>query len=73
MTTIDAARPWVPAELESAIQQRAAAYRALDSDALEQEVIGLLARHEQYMDRECLSLYACTNVLNPRAARLLAS
>lgn len=73
MTIQDAARPWVPAELESAIQQRAAVYRALDSDALEQEVIGLLARHEQYMDRECLSLYAGTNVLNPRAARLLAS
>lgn len=66
-------RPWVPAELERAIEERAAHYRALASDALEAEVRELLARHEQYMDRECVSLYAGTNVMNPRAAALLSS
>lgn len=66
-------RPWVPAELETAIARHAAAYRALSSDALERELHTLIARHEQYMDRECLSLYAGTNVLNPRAASLLAA
>ena len=66
-------RPWVPAELERAIEERAAHYRALSSDALETELRELLARHEQYMDRECVSLYAGTNVMNPRAAALLSS
>ncbi|HRC74954.1 MAG TPA: beta-eliminating lyase-related protein [Kouleothrix sp.] len=73
MTTTDFTRPWVPAELEAAIEERAAHYRGLGSDALEREVHELLARHEQYMDRECLSLYAGTNVLNPRAARLMGA
>jgi glycine hydroxymethyltransferase len=66
-------RPWVPDVLEQAIAERAAHYRALASDDLEAEVQSLLARHEQYMDRECVSLYAGTNVMNPRAARLLSS
>jgi glycine hydroxymethyltransferase len=73
MTTTYSPRPWVPADLEGAIEERAAHYRGLDSDALEHELHATLARHEQYMDRECLSLYAGTNVLNPRAAQLLAS
>jgi len=66
-------RSWVPAELEEAIQARAAHYRELPSDALEGELRRLAARHEQYMDHECLSLYAGTNIMNPRAAELLAS
>lgn len=49
-------RPWVPAELEEAIKARAAQYRELSTDALEGELRRLVARHEQYMDRECLSL-----------------
>ena len=73
MATTYSPRPWVPAELEQAIEARAAHYRGLASDALEGELRQVLARHEQYMDRECLSLYAGTNVLNPRAAQLLAS
>jgi glycine hydroxymethyltransferase len=68
-----APRAWVPEELERAIQAHAARYRGLSSDALEGEVHGLLARHEQYMDRECVSLYAGTNIMNPRAAALLRS
>jgi glycine hydroxymethyltransferase len=55
------------------IEERAAHYRALSSGALETELRELLARHEQYMDRECVSLYTDTNVMNPRAAALLAS
>lgn len=66
-------RDWVPTDLEQAIQQKAAHFRALTSAQLEVEVENLLAQHEQFMDRECLSLYAGTNIMNPRAARLLAS
>ena len=66
-------RGWVPEELERASAAQAARYRGLSSHALEDEVHGLLARHERYMDRECISLYAGTNITNPRAAALLAS
>jgi glycine hydroxymethyltransferase len=66
-------RNWVPTHLEQAIQQKAVHYRALTSAQLEAEVEHLLAQHEQFMDRECLSLYAGTNIMNPRAARRLAS
>jgi glycine hydroxymethyltransferase len=66
-------RNWVPTNLEQTIQSKAAYYRTLTSDQLEAEVEHLLAQHEQFMDRECLSLYAGTNIMNPRAARLLAS
>ena len=66
-------RNWVPAHLEQAIQAKADHYRALTSTQLEAEVEDLLAQHEQFMDRECLSLYAGTNIMNPRAVRLLAS
>ncbi len=68
-----AARPWVPGPLETAIQERAATYRTLDADAVEAEVHRLLDDHERYMDHECISLYAGTNVMNPRAVRLLAT
>jgi glycine hydroxymethyltransferase len=40
---------------------------------MEAEVEHLLAQHEQFKDRECLSLNAWTISMNPRAARLLAS
>ncbi len=64
-------RPWVPSELEETIAAGAARYAALGAGELEAELDDLLARHEQYMDRECLNLYAGTNVMNPRAARRL--
>lgn len=67
------ARPWVPAELESAIAAQAEGYAALDADAIEGAVHRLLDDHARYMDHACLSLYAGTNIMNPRALRLLAS
>jgi glycine hydroxymethyltransferase len=66
-------RPWVPAALEESIVQHAARYRALNAEQLEDEVHGLLKQHERFMDRECLNLYAGTNTLNPRAAKLLSA
>lgn len=67
------ARHWVPAPLEQAIQAQAARYRALTSAQLEAEVEHLLEQHEQFMDRECLSFYAGTNIMNPRAAKFLSA
>lgn len=73
MATRYAPRPWVPPAIEAAIEHSAEHYRALEAHALEAELHSLLAQHEQYMDHECLSLYAGTNILNPRAAQLLAA
>lgn len=72
-TSSQAGRSWVPKTLEDAIEQDAARYNRLTSDGIEEEVERLLAQHEQFMDHECLSLYAGTNIMNPRAARLLSS
>lgn len=73
MTTDSTMRPWVPPALEAAIAASAAQYRSLSSDALEKHVHNLLAQHNQYMDHECVSLYAGTNIMNPRAARMLGT
>lgn len=67
-----ARRAWVPERLEAAIGERLAHVAALSADALEAELLAELAAHERLMDRECLNLYAGTNLVNPRAAALLA-
>lgn len=66
------ARAWVPNALEEAIQARIRHYAACSADALEAELLATLARHEQFHDREVLNFYAGTNLMNPRAAALLA-
>jgi glycine hydroxymethyltransferase len=67
-----ARRGWVPERLETAIGERLAHCAALSADALEAELLAVLAAHERRMDRDCLNLYAGTNLLNPRAAALLS-
>jgi glycine hydroxymethyltransferase len=62
----------VPDRLERGIQRDAARYAGLDSDDLEEELGRTVARHRQYMDRECVNLNAGTNVVNPRAERWLS-
>ena len=42
-------------------------------DALDDELHRLVAAQEQHVDRDCITLYAGTNVPNPRMARLLGS
>ncbi len=66
-------RTWVPTQVEAFIAQNAARYNAFSLQELDQEAHRLLAAHEQHLDRECLTLYAGTNIMNPRAAQLLAS
>lgn len=65
-------RPWVPAHLEEKIVTQAEQYRALSADQLEAELQQLMSDHEQYMDYDCLNLYAGTNMMNPRAVQTLA-
>jgi glycine hydroxymethyltransferase len=48
-------------------------YADLPLNALDDELHMLVTQHEQYVDHECINLYAGTNMLNPRAATLLSS
>ena len=45
----------------------------LGLDELDDELHRLVAEQERHVDEECVVLYAGTNALNPRVARLLAS
>lgn len=65
-------RAWVPADLEAAIAPYADRCAAAAPDALQAELDAELAAHERWVDHECISLIAGTNVMNPAAARYLA-
>lgn len=65
-------RPWVPADLEAAIAPHASRCASAAPDALQAELDAELDAHERWVDRECISLIAGTNVMNPAAARYLA-
>lgn len=71
--TMASSRPWVPQEAESFYARHAVQYQQTLSRTLSDAVEKIVAQHERFMDHECLSLYAGTNMMNPRAARLLAS
>lgn len=73
MTPIDSPRPWVPQEVTHFYEEHAASYRARAPAALRDAIETALVQHERFMDYECINLYAGTNMMNPRAARLLAS
>jgi glycine hydroxymethyltransferase len=73
MSEIDSSRPWVPQDLIEFYEEHAARYRQLAPREFESEVAKALAHHERFMDHECISLYAGTNIMNPRAARFMSS
>ncbi|MEO1839312.1 MAG: aminotransferase class I/II-fold pyridoxal phosphate-dependent enzyme [Candidatus Lambdaproteobacteria bacterium] len=70
---IDDLRPWVPEEAESFIQQHAERYQLMSFDELELKAFSLIEAHEKLMDQQSIVLYAGTNVINPKAAKMLSS
>tara|TARA_X000001036_G_scaffold141358_1_gene134210 strand:- start:214 stop:1545 length:1332 start_codon:yes stop_codon:yes gene_type:complete len=66
-------RPWVPADVEHFIQQHASQYQEMSFEELEAKVFTLVDLHEQLMDKQSIVLYAGTNVINPKAAKMLSS
>ena len=70
---IDDLRPWVPKEAESFIQQHAEHYQSMSFDELESKAFSLIEAHEKLMDQQSIVLYAGTNVINPKAAKMLSS
>lgn len=65
--------PWIPADVAAFISQHAGRYAGMDLNALDAEAHRLIAAHEQLVDRDCINLYAGTNIPNPRGSALLAS
>jgi glycine hydroxymethyltransferase len=67
-----APKSWMPPgsqELVAAAERRLA---GKDCDAVEARLMRLVSAHERHMDHDSIGLNAGTNVMNPRAAALLA-
>lgn len=63
----------MPQETQRFYEEQAAHYHLLEPHDLRNAVEDALVQHERFMDHECISLYAGTNIMNPRAAKLLAA
>lgn len=68
-----AQKSWLPADCATLIEGiETTLGRLNDPAAIEARLMRLIDDHERHMDRESIGLNAGTNVMNPRAAALLA-
>jgi len=73
MDTMNATeKPWLAPESQRVVAEAEARLLAGDAEGIEAEVLRLVDAHERHMDRESVGLNAGTNVMNPRAAALMA-
>src|SRR5215469_8902358 len=72
MATTSTVKSWLPADCRRVVAEVEARLVEKDGVAIEREVMRLVDAHERLMDRESIGLNAGTNVMNPRAAALLA-
>lgn len=66
-------RPWVPAASEDLVQTLAHATASQDADALDAELMRLVADNHRIHDVEGINLNPASNAMNPRAEALMAS
>ncbi len=66
-------RPWRSDQALKFAEQTNHVLAGRSIDELDDELFRLVAAQEQLVDEECITLYAGTNIANPRAARLLGS
>lgn len=64
--------PWMPADCQRTIREIEGRLLGGGSDDIERHLRRLVDEHERHMDRETIGLNAGTNVMNPRAAEMLA-
>ncbi len=67
------ARPWVPAGCEALIARIATETAAAPAATVATRIEALATKSADIHDRECFNLNPATNVMNPRAERLLSS
>src|SRR5215471_135984 len=72
MATTSTVKSWLPADCRRVVAEVEARLVEKDAEAIEREVLRVVDAHERLMDRESIGLNAGTNVMNPRAAALLA-
>mgnify|MGYP000588514012 CR=1 FL=1 len=73
MTTHSIAeKPWLPENCRAVIADIEDRLGAGSHDNIEARVMGLIDLHERHMDQQTIGLNAGTNVMNPRAAALMA-
>src|ERR1041385_6010412 len=72
MTTDTVDKTWLPADCRRVGAEVDARLVAEESKQIEGGGMRLVDAHERHMDRESIGLNAGTNVMNPRAASLLA-
>ena len=66
-------RPWVPPTVDRFVREHEDRFESMTSAEVERLLHRLLDEHEQRVDHECLGLNAGSNVINPKAAKLLSS
>ena len=66
-------RPWVPANCETLVQGIATETAEASADAVERALLTAVADNTGIHDRDCINLNPATNVMNPRAERLLSA
>ena len=68
-----AQKPWLPQECATVIARIEQSLREANGlDAIEAKLMRLADDHERHLDRESIGLNAGTNIMNPKAAALLA-
>src|SRR6266568_3915929 len=72
MTTETADKSWLPGDCRRVVAEVEERLVSKGAGAIEREVMRLVDAHERHMDRKSIGLNAGTNVMNPRAAALLA-
>jgi glycine hydroxymethyltransferase len=71
--TMLARRSWVGTESDDLVQTIAAVLAGKSSDEVEQELHSLVEENRRIHEAGCVNLNPATNVMNPRAERVLAS
>ena len=66
-------RQWVPEDVEYFIQQHVSQYQEMSFDELESKAFALVNAHEELMDQQSVVIYTGTNVINPKAPKMLSS
>ena len=66
-------RPWVPAASEDMVQSIAKRANSTENALLARHIETLAIRNREIHEHDCFNLNPATNVMNPRAERLLAS